>query len=193
MSRSRLTRSFAAIAIFFVSALGVLAQGIDDRKFETGEWSDPVNGLRGRLLAAPGDTFNGTRIIDIYLELRNVSDVGNPMEIYFDQFRSLESSVADADTKPLKQPPVAASIGSPGPFWLAIPWDGTLRFRVSLSGYGIYKDSGTDIPMHSGNWVIASADKKQYYLSADFTNAPTNDKRRSWTGTLHLPKVLVPH
>ena len=43
-----------------------------------------VNGLRGRLLFAPGDVVNGTRMAVVYLEFQNVSDVGNPMEIYYD-------------------------------------------------------------------------------------------------------------
>jgi hypothetical protein len=132
-------------------------------------------------------------MVDVYLELRNVSDVGNPMEIYFDEYTSLKSSVIDAESKPLQLGPTAASILSPGPFWLSIPWDGSLRFRVSVSGYGIYKESGTDVPMSSANWVIAPADKKSYFLTAEFTNAPTTDKRRAWTGTVHLPKVPIPH
>src|SRR3954471_12211503 len=158
------------VLLMIILGAGVLAsaQVIDERKFEVGAWSNTVNGLRGRLLAAPGEVFEGTRMVDVYLELRNVSDVGNPMDVYFDQFRSITSSVADAEGKALKQPPNAASIASPGPFWLSIPWDGTLRFRLSVSGYGIYKNSGTDIPMNSGNWVIAPGDKKQYFLQADF-------------------------
>jgi hypothetical protein len=174
-------------------AMVALAQDGGERMYETGAWSETVNGLRGRLLTTRGKDFVGTHIVDVYLELKNVSDVGNPMEIYFDQFGSLKSDVTDVGGKPLKQPPNAASIASPGPFWLSIPWDGALRFRVSLSGYGIYKNSGTDIGMNSGNWVISPGDRKQYFLQSDFTAAPTSDKRRAWTGTLHLPKVLIPH
>ena len=181
-----------SLALLLLSALATVAQN-DKRAFENGDWSAPVSGLQGRLSAAFGKDFNGTRMVDVYLELRNVSDVGNPMEIYFDEYTSVKSSVVNAENKPLKLGPTAASIISPGPFWLSIPWDGSLRFRVSVSGYGIFKDSGTDIPMSSGNWVIASSDKKPYYLSAEFTNAPTTDKRRAWAGTLHLPKVLIPH
>lgn len=180
-----------SIAFLLFAALATAAQN-DKRHFEIGDWSTPVNGLQGRLSTAVGKDFNGTRMVDVYLELRNVSDVENPIEIYFDEYTSLKSSVTDADAKPLKLGPTAASIISPGPFWLSIPSDGSLRFRVSVSGYGIFKDSGTDIPMTSANWVIAPADKKPYYLSADFTNAPTTDKRRAWAGTLHLPKVHIP-
>jgi len=189
----RKTNIFAplSLALLLFGGLTITAQD-DNRHLEIGAWSTPVNGLQGRLSAAFGKDFNGTRMVDVYLELRNVSDVGNPMEIYFDEYTSVKSSVVDADAKALKLGPTAASIISPGPFWLSIPSGGNLRFPVSVSGYGIFKDSGMDIPMTSGNWVIAPADKKQYYLSADFTNAPTTDKRRAWTGTLHLPKVQIP-
>lgn len=183
----------SAALLILLSVLLATAQGVEERKFEIGAWSATINGLRGRLLAAPGEVFERTRMIDVYLELKNVSDVGNPLEIYFDEFDSLKSTVIDADGKALKEPPNAASIASPGPFWLSIPWDGTLRFRVSVSGYGIYKNSGVDIPMSSGNWVIAASDKKEYFLAVDFHAARTTDKRRAWEGTLHLPKVLIPH
>jgi len=160
---------------------------------QTGTWSAPVDGLRGRLLVTPGDTFNGTRMLVVYLELENVSNVANPLEIYFDEYRTLESKVVDGEGKPLKQPPVAASILSPGPYWLTIPVDGLLRFRVSVSGYGIYKDSGTDLPMSSGNWVIPRGDKKEYFLEATFKADPDKAKPRAWQGTLSLPRVPIPH
>jgi len=160
----RHARIVLSAATLVLSVLTLNAQDDGSRKFEVGAWSRPVDGLRGRLLATRGKDFVGTRMVDVYLELQNVSDVGNPMEVYFDDQRSLNSRVLDVDGKPLKQPPTAASIVSPGPYWLVVPWDGTLRFRVSVSGYGIYRESGTDIPMASGNWVIAPNDKKQYFL-----------------------------
>src|SRR4051794_26904411 len=103
-----------SLALLLLGALTITAQD-DKRHFEMGDWSTPVNGLQGRLSTAFGKDFNGTRMIDVYLELRNVSDVGNPMEIYFDEYTSLGSSVTDAESKPLKLGPTAASIISPGP------------------------------------------------------------------------------
>src|SRR4051812_27949344 len=113
-----------SLALLLFCALRITAQD-DKRHFEVGEWSAPANGLQGRLSTGFSEEFNGTRMVDVYLELRNVSDVGNPMEIYFDEYTSLKSSVIDAAGKPLKLGPTAASIISPGPFWLSIPWDGS--------------------------------------------------------------------
>src|SRR4051812_9493575 len=90
-----------SLALLLFCALTMTAQD-DKRHFETGNWSTPVDGLQGRLLTTFGKEFNGTRMVDVYLELRNVSDVGNPMEIYFDEYTSLKSSVYDAAGKPLK-------------------------------------------------------------------------------------------
>ncbi|MEP7075739.1 MAG: hypothetical protein ABI878_08000 [Acidobacteriota bacterium] len=161
---------------------------------ETGAWSGAVSGLRGRLIVKDGETFHGTRLPAVYLELENVSDVGNQMEFFFDPMGSIESSVTDAAGKEVEQSPTPADILSPGPFWLALPNDGSLRFRISVSGYGIFENSGTDIQMSSGNWIIKPADKNKYYLAATFeSKPPASDRRRAWTGSLKLPRVLIPH
>jgi hypothetical protein len=186
-------RYLATLVATLVAVMSITAQRTDERKFETGAWSATVNGLRGRLLIAPGGEFIGTRMVDVYLELQNVSDVGNPIEIYFNSYDSIKSGVVDAAGKDVKQPPNAASITSPGPYWLSVPWDGTLRFRVSVSGYGVYKNSGTQVQMDSGNWLIALADKAKYYLEAKFASISAPDKRRAWNGTLILSKVRIPH
>ena len=161
---------------------------------QVGGWSQPVDGLRGRLSAKEDKPFHGTRIIAVYLELENVSDVGNPMEIYFDPTRSVESNVVDASGKDLSQPPNGADVITPQAFWLALPNDGSLRFRVSVSGYGVYENSGTNVQMNSGNWVIKPSDKGKYFLKAKFVSQPPKtDRRRSWHGSLDLPDLLIPH
>ena len=161
---------------------------------ETGAWSEAVNGLRGRLIAKEDKPFHGTRMVAVYMELENVSDVGNQMEFFFDPIKSIESNVVDAGGKDLAQPPTAADVVTPSAFWLALPNDGTIRFRVSVSGYGVYDNSGTNVQMMSGNWLIKPADKQRYYLEAAFVSKPPeSDRRRAWVGSLKLPKVLIPH
>ena len=161
---------------------------------ETGAWSEAARGLRGRLIAREDKPFHGTRTIAVYLELENVSDVGNQMEFFFDPMGSMDSRVVDAAGKELIQPPTATDIVSPGPFWLALPNDGSMRFRVSVTGYGVYDNSGTQVQMSSGNWLIKPSDKGKYYLEAKFfSKPPESDKRRAWVGELKLPKVLIQH
>jgi hypothetical protein len=161
---------------------------------QVGEWSTTVNGLKGRLITKEDKPFYGTQMVAVYVELANVSDVGNAMAFYFDPDKTIVSKMIDESGKTLAQPPTAADIITTSPFWLALPWDGTMRFRVSVSGYGVYKNSGTNVQMMSGNWLIKPDDKQKYYLEAKFiARAPENDKRHSWNGELDVPRVLVPH
>jgi hypothetical protein len=131
-------------------------------------------------------------MLDVYLELENVSDVANPIELYFDTERSIVSRVVDVNGNEVAQPPNGASIALLPPFWIAVPSDGDLRFRVSVSGYGVYKNSGTQIQMNSGSWLIKPGDKNWYFLEASLVSKPpAGDKRRAWSGELKLPKILI--
>ena len=180
-------------ACIFAALLAlVCSANIRAANTRTGEWSASVNGLRGRLSVSEDKPFIGTRMLAVYLELQNISDVGNPIELYFDPTSSVAGRVIDDAGKDLAQPPNAASIASPPPFWLSIPWDGSLRFHVSVYGYGVYKDSGTQISMANGSWLIKPGDKNKYFLEASFiSKPPTGDKRRAWVGELMLPKVEI--
>ena len=161
---------------------------------ETGAWSEPVDGLRGRLIAKEGSAFHGTKMVDIYLELENVSDVGNPMQFYFDPIKSIESRCFDSNGKDLMQPPTAADVITPSAYWLSIPSDGKLKFKISVTGYGVYDNSGSNVQMMSGNWLIKPGDKGKYYLEAKLISHPPESSRiRAWSGELKFPKVLIPH
>jgi hypothetical protein len=125
-----LSNSFAAfllVAVFTICPCLAAEQ--------IGEWSTPVNGLKGRLITKEDKPFFGTLMIAVYVELANVSDVGNAMEFYFDPDKTIVSKVINESGKPLAQPPIAADIVTTNPYWLALPSDGTMRFRVSVSGY----------------------------------------------------------
>lgn len=167
------------------------------KKQETGAWSEPANGIQGRLFATEDPEFNGTKMVAIYLELRNVSHVANPLEIYFEPIKSIESRVLDGGDKPVAKYPSPASIGLTPPFWLTLPFDSTLRFRVSVSGYGVPQNGGTNIQMMSGNWLMKADDERDYFLEAAFVSQPAKldsgrRLRRVWQGTIKLPKVLIP-
>jgi hypothetical protein len=178
------------LTVLFAATSAIIAA----QDIKTGDWSAPVDGLRGRLLVNEDKSFHGTRMVAVYLELQNVSDIGNPMELYFDSVHSVTSRVIDGKGKELAQPPTAADVVYVPGFWLSIPWDGNLRFRVSVSGYGVYENSGTNVQMMSGNWLIKPEDKQKYFIKGTFVSRPaSNDKRRAWTGDLKLPEVLIPH
>jgi hypothetical protein len=159
-----------------------------------GDWSEAVNGLRGRLIFTEDAKFNGTRMGVVYLELQNVGDVLNPLDIYYDIDRTLLCNLLDASNQPVAQVGVVADIFFPLPFWIMLPNDSTLRFRVSVNGYGIPKDGGLSIGVMSGNWTIPPASHADYFLSASFTVNPSTDKDHihAWHGILKLPKVKIP-
>lgn len=153
-------------------------------------WSTPVNGLQARLSFVRKDAVNGTPIIATYLELKNVSDVGNVMEVPLDP-EKIHFTLTDAAGKEVEP--------SNGPFdgisvdlgVLRLPHDSSLRFNISSCGAGIPKDQAGMLDLGvSQNWVFKSGDKGTYYLQGRFTV----EKRKygSWSGTVVLPKVKIP-
>lgn len=169
---------------------------------ETGDWSETVSGIQGRLITETlvNPALKGTKTVVVYLELRNVSNVLNPAEIYFDPNKSIDSRVIDMENKSFAPAgPVVASIMTPPPFLMVLPYDSKLRFRISVSGYGLAENSGTNIqmltPKLTGFWLIKAADKSNYFLEAAFSSPPAelDSSKRMWKGTINLPKVLIPH
>ncbi len=166
-----------------------------------GDWSAPINGLRGRLLLSEGTPFHGTRMALVYLELQNVSDVLNPFLV---DFRSPKLDVVDAAGKSVPQTPSAASIVSPPPYTLLLPFDSTIRLRISVSGYFIARDAGIAIQLDSGCWVIPARSRDERFVSGSFGVSELNPRdiearrkdsargNRVWRGTLDLPKVSIP-
>ena len=163
---------------------------------ETGAWSKPVNGVQGRLIVSDDPPVNDTKMVAVYLELRNVSDFANPIWIYYDPSHVFQCQLLDATGKPVERALSIADIWQPPPFWLALPHDSSLRFRISVSGYGIPHNAGTSIQMDCGNWLIKTDDQSEYALEVTFASTkPQKDapERRAWEGTLKLPKVKVSH
>lgn len=166
----------------------------------TGAWSEAVSGIQGRLIAQDDPPFNGTRMIAVYLELRNVSDVGNPLEIPYDG-SNFQGELRDKAGKIVAQAGLSCSIINPPGYFLILPHDSTLRFRVSVTGYGVPKDGGALIGLNNAAWLIQRGDSAAYFLSGPFgpcamhhfdaktRNSPSN---RKWAGVLQLPPVRIP-
>ena len=161
---------------------------------EVGAWSETVNGVKGRLTISEDQPFNGTKIVAVYLELRNVSNIADAIEIYFDPSHTFQCQLLDANDKPVATAGSPASIMVPRPFWLILPYDSSLRFRISVNGYGVPQNERALIPLECGDWIIKSGNNGEYRLNVTFTvNPPKMDiDRRVWKGTLKLPKVKIP-
>ncbi len=145
--------------------------------------------------------FNGTRLAVVYLELQNVSDVLNPLLV---DFHPPRFDLVDVTGKSIPQSPVAASIMTISNYTLLLPFDSALRFRVSVNGYGISKDSGIAFQLESGFWVVSADTREDRFLTGSFVvpelaSTDSEGRRkdvergnRVWRGTLNLPKLKVP-
>jgi len=159
---------------------------------EIGAWSDRVDGIQGRLIANRVSDFYGTRMVNVYLELKNPG--AGPIEIYFGD-STLKSRVVDSSESRVFNPMEASmSIFAPAPYRLIMPFDSTLRFQVSVYGYGIPKEAGTAIQMMEGLLLFKSDQNQQLFFESSFTSkAKTVDPSvKQWAGTIKLPKVLIP-
>jgi hypothetical protein len=166
--------------------------GTDVTPIAVGDWSRPVENLRGRLLVAQGRVLGDrkTRETVAYVELQNVSGAGGePLNVYFDP--RLQNELRDPFDKLVPQGGVPGSGGRPGLCWVTLPYDSTMRLRVSPYGFG--RSDGLLIPMIDNAWFIAADDPGDYSLSATFTVRPPlgHGRDRAWQGTLALPKTKI--
>jgi hypothetical protein len=166
--------------------------GTTDAPLAAGDWSEPVEGLRGRLILGRGRLLGDgtTRESVVYLELRYApAAVGDPVNVYFDP--SLRWEMRDTLDKPVPSQGTAGS-GQPGPHWVTLPYDSTIRLRVSPYGFG--RPNGLLVPVVGASWFVAANDPGHYSLSGEFTARPPDGhgRERVWRGTLKLPALRLP-
>jgi hypothetical protein len=117
--------------------------------------------------------------------------------------KTLWCGVVDASGKTIDQSPSAADFFTPGPYTLSLPYDSTLRFLVSVSGYGIPKGPGQAFQLVSGFWFFSASATEERYLTGRFAVPVLNPtdiearrkdihRGRVWRGTLKLPKIKIP-
>jgi hypothetical protein len=161
-----------------------------------GDWSEPVNGLRGRLVVGEGRVLGNSTVREtvIYLELQNAFDAaGDPLRISFDPGQ-LKGELRNAKGEPVPRTPGRGSGGRPGACWLTLPYDSALRLRVNAFGFGRPKETGFLIPLTAGDaWLIPAGDANDYFFSGTFASDPPKDTEgtRPWAGTLTLPKAKI--
>lgn len=161
----------------------------------SGEWSKPVQGVRGRLVLIKGAPVNGTVQIHVYLELQNVSDVANP--IHLASGRSFSFDLTDANGRSKSESGMEVDVIVPDDlFGLVLPYESTLRFLVSVTGVGIPKDKAAQIsvPHESSfkSWVIDPGNDSLYFLSGIFKTTAQRQPHQTWSIVLELPKVQIP-
>lgn len=179
----------------------------------TGEWSTPVVAdkdwpatLRGRLLLFEGGCWtnrvsSGKAVpswghVRVYLELQHVENSGwlNPIAIYFEP-GSLPFEMRDGQGKLVPSVTVSRAGSFPGPCWLTLPCDATVRVRADIATMGGGWAPGS-LEIDTGRvWMIPRRATNDYFLSCTFT-PPTNHASplgyQVWQGTLKLPEVRIP-
>jgi hypothetical protein len=197
------------------AALLILTQcsaclGVEDTNaIAIGAWSQPVEtsamghagscAMSGRLLILEGRSSAYTGKLpetQVYLELRNASSgAGGAIDFYFDPRDGVRAALRDTNGQP---PPPVGTGGSgafPGPCWMTLPYDATVKLRCSWLGYGMAKTAGLKIPLFE-ELILRADNTNDYYLAVTFTAPPPTNHvvepgHTVWQGTLALPKVNV--
>lgn len=154
----------------------------------TGAWSEPVDGLRGRVVVALGkDLRGGGRESLLYVELEHAQGVHrNALAVLFDP-AAVRWTLADADGKAVPTAAAFASGGRPGKTWLTLPYDSAARMRANPYGHG--RAGGVFVMTDTTAWHLTAAGR--YDLAATLTVAPPADRPDAWKGELRLPPARI--
>jgi len=160
-----------------------------------GTWSEPVEGLRGRLLVGQGRDLPGQKAREtlVYVELENVAHThSGERALYFDP-GALRCNLTNAEGKAVPEYPFGGSgaRGGPSPGWVTIPFDALIRLRANPSGYG--SSDGLHIALSNAHFLIKTGDTGEYGLTGTLTIAPPDGNGRvdAWAGTLKLAPVKL--
>lgn len=149
-------------------------------------WSEPVNGLAGRLLVEFEDLKPGLRH-GVYLELKNHSF--DPIAVPNQPL--IHSELFDTSGKPISTKGYPASGPIPIPQWAIVPRDAYIGFRVDMQIVGVpTREQGMVLLAIGGkNWEVRAGayELKTALVFKKEDEGPQNQ----WVGELELPPVEV--
>ena len=169
------------------NANGALSSGANEKH----QWSEIVNGLRGRLSLKRWKISNGSCIIATYLELKNE----NATLLLTKTPENMKFRVTDKDGKEIEVVRTMSFNGwSGGTPQLVLPHASSIRVRIGPTGHGIGRDLAAHLDLGIDNyWALPTG---EYYLSAvlEIERKPkrANDVGNPWHGRIELPPVLIP-
>jgi hypothetical protein len=147
-------------------------------------WSEPVNGLSGRLRVEFEDLKPGLRHA-VWVELRNHSldpvAVTNQPEVH--------AELLDASGKPVSTSDFSVSGPIPQPQWAVIPRDAYIGFRVDMQTVGVpTREHGMALFAVGGKcWGLRAG---KYLLQTMLVFKKEGDgPQNQWLGELNLPTV----
>src|SRR4029450_4838937 len=100
-----------ALALVVLIAAGPTAAAAEKSPVAVGDWSEPADGLRGRLLVSQGRTLGDGKAREtlVYVELKNVAEAGERWLTFTPD--ALACELFDAAGKAVKPKPVFGSGG----------------------------------------------------------------------------------
>jgi hypothetical protein len=154
-------------------------------------WSEQCHGLQGRLTMRRSHVFNGTGMVTISLELRNVANVMGTMRLTVlnegESFRVTDSDGREVPTSG------GAFDGwaNEAPQEVLLPLEGSIKYRIGPTGWGVPGDQAALVDLGPDfGWVLPH-DGKKYFLEGaievDLVGRLKTERCR-----LELPRVLVP-
>jgi len=156
-------------------------------------WSTPVNGVAVRISLVERPEVNGTRKIAPYLELRNVSDVANPIQIpcgrdhvKFELVDSKGKIVRDGSSSF-----VSRSGPHVDPGTIVLPFDSSIRIGMHCTNWGVPKDAAAMVGTDSGAWILKPEENGAVFLRVTISNDADVKLRRLWHGLLVAPPAKL--
>ncbi len=163
----------------------------DNEKQSRGEWSEPVNGLRARLVSYAPPRVNKTEINGIAVELRNSSDEtlavwNDPASVHV-HLIGPDGRPIDADLPFVRSGPVAA------PHWNTLSRDEDLKISLYDYGVGVPEGHGALLALlpPSRVWFLKPG---KYTLTGTFKVQQTASGKtpaNAWKGELQLPPLEI--
>lgn len=182
-----------AIVILWPGVCAAQAVGETASSPLAGEWSAPVDGVRGRLLRT-WYADNGAMQLRVDLELEHVAQVSDPIEIRWTRTGAmLDLTVQDSSGTTLPRIRPGGNEFSPLPYVLALPAAGTIRIPISTGAIERNADGGILLrPLAFQAWDVSTPTLPGLYLSGVFrAREPSSATGTAWNGSLQLPPVAL--
>ena len=164
----------------------ILREVIREDRLE--RWSSPANGLLGRLVSKDKpNKYNETTLLDIVLELKNVST--KPIAIKNNR-DAVSFKLHDLRGYAIPQSGYDRSGPVPYPQWAVIPRDSYWGFSLYDWTVGIPGGGGIFIALPNHVWLLKEG---EFILDATFTIKDTGEDspENAWSGKLVLPLLRI--
>jgi hypothetical protein len=199
----------AIMLVFQPERASLGASAAIDARDQSDGWSPTAQGVRARLVATdiPAPAEDGVKPADpprrqlrLDFEIQNVSDVNNPIAIWWTGWDMLDLSLVDDKGATLPKEGMAGSEWIPFPYWLQLPHGSSMRTLISDHAYEYINKASANpnrvflrLSLLQAWPLGADRPSSSLFLNGVFASKVSPEPRdRPWRGTLVLPRVLLP-